>query len=236
MADSQISRVVIPCLAIRLKNQVFINGDTGQIGRIVNVPCKDSFIDEVLWWATPVKDESIFSTIQFTLSVDTNGKPLDPPSFDSFYVQSIRDKLSNSAWMIYCLTNNDFKNSCNTCCDDAAVPMPGVNGSFNPIIAPCQELCAIDAAGDIGGIFGLPGLQNGATYHPVGSYNNNSLATANPAGYSTVAALLVFLNSQWTNVGSPNVTFVWTATPDNLTLTATGGNEGDNLCVEVIAA
>jgi len=101
----------------------------------LNVPCKDSIVDEDLYWCSPVSDEGIFSALQFRLALGSN---VTQPTVDSFYVQRVRDKLTNYTWWIYVLTKNDFKNSCNTCCGASTIAMPGIDGSFNPIIAPCQ--------------------------------------------------------------------------------------------------
>lgn len=230
MADSQISRVLVPCFVIQLNQQQFITDDN-ILGQVLNVPCRDSFVDEVLYWGVPVKDEGMFTAIQWILATGTNAAQ---PTFDSFLVQRIRDKLSNFTWWVYVLTKNDFKNSCNSCGCDDFIPMPGITGNFLPQIAPCQKLCAIqNDSGAYGAIFGLPTLPAGEVYFPFGSYNNVSLFAASGSGYASISALLAFMNLHWTNIGSPNVTFVWTASGDGLTLTATGGNIYDNLCVVV---
>src|SRR5580765_7858359 len=199
MADSQISRVLIPCFVVQLNNQQLISED-GAIGKVENVPCRDSLVDEVLYWCSPVKDEGIFDALQFRLAIYPNA---DKPTFDSFLVQRIRDKLTNYTWWVYVLTVNDFKNSCNSCCGDAAIPMPGVNGDFHPVFAPCQTLCAENNSDQLEGVFGIPTLGAGQQYYPYGSYDNVALPSA-PTSYASIAALLVFLNAHWTNVGSPN--------------------------------
>jgi hypothetical protein len=57
-----------------------------------------------------------------------------------------------------------------------------------------------------------------------------ALPAASNAGYSTVVALLAFLNANWTNVGSPNSTITWTVTADNLTLL---GEESSGVGIDV---
>ncbi len=112
MAYSQIATVLVPCFCVQLNNEQFIS-DTGVIGKVINVPCRNSFVDEVLYWCSPVKDEGIFNQLQFRLAVGDN---LAKPTYDSFLVQRVRDKLSNNTWWIFVNTSNDFLNSCNTCC------------------------------------------------------------------------------------------------------------------------
>lgn len=230
MADSQIATIVIPCLVIQENNQQFITDNT-ITGKVLNVPCRDVFIDEVLYWGVPVKGDGMFTAIQWILAT---GSDATQPTFDSFLVQRIRDKQSNYTWWVYVENNNNFKNSCSTCCGEAATPMPGVDGSFMPTIAPCQAACVLNDDGDYQNVYGLPVLQGSETYFPVGSYNNDELfEDASGSGYPTVADLLAYMNSRTAALGpgSPPVTITWTASGDDLTLFATGMNELDSLCI-----
>lgn len=226
---SQIANIVIPCFVIQQNNEQFILTQ-GVVGLVRNVDCRNVFIDDDLYWASPIKDEGIFSGWQYRIAVGENAAQ---PTFDSFYVQRIRDKISGYTWWVYVTSKDDFKNSCNTCCGDSEIPMPGVNGGFAPVIAPCQLLCdMIDVNGDLYALFGIPSLPAGSEFYATGSYNNEALPSSS-SSFATVAELLAYINSNWTNVGSPNVTFVWTASVDELTLTATGGISGDSLCVTI---
>lgn len=230
MPDSQIATILIPCLVIQENNQQFITDNT-ITGKVLNVPCRDVFVDEVLYWGVPVKGDGMFTTIQWILAT---GSDAAQPTFDSFLVQRIRDKDSNYTWWVYVLNKDNFKNSCATCCGVAAVPMPGVNGSFMPTIAPCQVACIVNGDGDYYEVYGLPVLPDGETYFPVGSYNNVELfADASGSGYATVGALITYLDSKTTGLGpaSPAVTITWSASGDGLTLIATGMNLGDSLCI-----
>lgn len=224
---SQIDRELIPCFCLQVNEQQFVQL-SGTIGKVYDVPCKNVLIDKELYWFMPVKDEGIFSAFSPILAV---GVDAAKPTFDSILVQRVRDKLTNYDWWFAVNTADDFKNSCNTCCGDGAVPMPFLTG-FNPVIAPCQTLCDLNADGDYFAIFGIPALGAGLNYYATGSFNNEALPSSGTS-FANLAALLVFLNSSWTNVGSPNVEFVWTATGDGLTLIATGGNSLDSLCVFV---
>lgn len=233
MADSQISTVLIPCFVIQMNNEQFIS-DNGVIGRVDNVPCRASNVDQILYWCSPISDAGIFTGVQFRLATGDN---LAQPTYNSFYVQRIRDKVGlnkNNTWWVYVNTNNDFKNSCNTCCGAAAIPMPGVSGNFNPVFPPCQTLCAENNSDQLEGVFGIPTLPAGDGYYPYGSYDNVQLPQA-PTSYATLEALLTFLNTNWTNHGSPNTTFVWSVSGDGLTLIALGGIAGHELCVQISA-
>jgi len=219
----QIATVLIPCYVVQMNNQVFITDDE-IIGQILEVPCRNALIDDVAYWAVPVKDFGIFTTLDYILAVDGDASP---PTFDSFKVVRVRDKLSGNAWWIYG-TKTDFVTSCSTCCDSPAIPMPGTSGTFVIRIQPCQDVCVVNGSGAFVTTWGLPSLGAGQSYFPFGSYNNAPLFPGAGNGYSTVAALLVFMNLRWTP-------FVWTATPDNLTLFGTGGSLNDSLCVTVVA-
>lgn len=221
MAD-QIATVLIPCYVVQMNNQLFVLDDE-VIGQVLEVPCRNSLIDDVPYWAVPVKDAGIFTDLDYILAADDN---VLQPSFDSFLVVRVRDKLSGNAWWVYG-TKGDFINSCSTCCDDDPIPMPGTSGTFVIRIQPCQDVCVKTVSGDFQTVWGLPSLLGTQHYFPFGSLNNAPLFPGAGNGYATVALLLTFLNAHWTP-------FVWTATPDNLTLFATGGALGDSLCVTIV--
>jgi hypothetical protein len=223
---AQIPNALVPCYVIQLNNSLFINGDQ-IVGRVLDVPCKTDFIDDPDYWAVPIKDEGIFTTIQYI----PQALSAAPPTFDSFQVFRVRDKLSGYFWYIYG-NQQDFVNSCSTCCDDATIPMPQPAGGVISI-APCNQMCETNAAGQFITVSALPQVIAGDVYFPYGSYNNVALPPAAGGGYSSIAALLVFLNANWTNLGSPVATFVWSLSADQMTLTATGGFSGDELCFVV---
>lgn len=229
---AQISNILIPCFCVQMNNQQFIS-DTGVIGKVLNVPCKEMLLEEDLYWCTPVSDCGIFSQLQYRLAVGVNA---NAPTFDSFLVQRIKDKLSNYTWWIYVTSSSDFANSANTVSSQSNIPMPGTTpGSFIPVIAACQVLCAISHSNPaIGGVYGLPVPAGAQKYFAFGSYNNIALSNSS-TGFSALADLLTYLNTNWTNIGNPATSFIWTASADNLTLFATGGFSGDALCVNVYA-
>lgn len=221
MAD-QISTVLIPCYVVQMNNQVFITDDQ-IVGQILEVPCRNALIDDKEYWAVPVKDFGIFTTLDYILALNDNAAR---PTFDSFKVVRVRDKLSGNTWWIYG-TKSDFITSCSTCCDSPAIPMPGTATGFAIRIEPCDVLCIQNDNGDYYSVWGLPVLNAGQTYFPFGSHNNQPFFPGSASGYASVAALLIFLNTKWTP-------FVWTASSDNLTLFATGGAQSDTLCVTIV--
>lgn len=222
---AQINTVLIPALVIQQNNTIFRN-ESVITGKVLDVPCRYAFLDDTDYWAVPVKDEGIFSTLSYVLAAGDYA--VTPPTFDSFKVTRIRDKMSNFDWWVYG-THENLINACATCCDSPPVPMPGLAG-IEIIIAPCQFVCTINEDGDYYATFGLPSLAAGQAYYPVGSYENVGLTTASPTGYATVGLLLAFLNSNWT-IDSPPVQ--WTAVGGNLTLIATGLDAETTLCVTV---
>lgn len=219
----QISTVLIPCYVVEMNNQLFLIDDE-VVGQVLDVPCRNALIDDVNYWAVPVKDFGIFTTLDYILAVDGDASP---PTYDSFLVVRVRDKLSGNTWWIYG-TKADFITSCSTCCDSPAIPMPGTTGSFVIRIQPCDTLCIKDTNGNYYAVWGLPTLGSGQHYFPFGSYNNAPLFPGAATGYADTTTLLAFLNLRWTP-------FVWTVSSDHLTLIATGGSLNDSLCVTIIA-
>jgi hypothetical protein len=225
---SLIPNALVPCYVVQLNNTQFIEG-WSIVGRILDVPCKNDFIDDPDYWMVPIEDDGILTVLQ---PIPVAESPT-APTVDSFPVFRVRDKLSGYAWWVYG-THADFTESCATCCGSSAVPMPTPpGGQIN--VAPCNQICETNAAGQNITVSALPYLPAGESYFPYGSYNGVELPAASGVGYSTPAALLAFLNASWTNQGSPVATFVWTLSSDGMTLTATGGFSGDELCFVVVA-
>lgn len=209
----------ISALVIQLKDwQYLCNDGVGSIGEMQRIPCGLQ-MEDAEYWAVPQKDYGIFTRLYFVSINDSQG----PPTYDSFMVSRIYDKLTGyPIW--FRGTFAQYDQSCSYCCGNVPTPMP----TDVPLIAPCQNVCDIqNALGQYQTIWALPQLGVGQSYNPYGAYNNNPFPAASPGGYSTVATLLAFLNSNW----NP---FVWTASSDGITLTATGGNLGDNVCAIVV--
>lgn len=226
----QIPNALIAAYVIQLNNTQFITGDS-IAGRVLDVPCKNDFIDDPNYWAVPIKDGGIFTILEY-IPVAGEADQFHPPTYDSFPVMRVRDKLSGNTWWCYG-THDNFVNSCSTCCGGAPIPMPGTLGEINISIAPCDQLCIQNAAGQYYSVTALPTLLGHESYFPYGSHNNLAFPAASGSGYASPAALLTFLNASWTNVGSPTVNFVWSLSPDNMTLIATGGNKNDTVCVVI---
>lgn len=229
MADAQIATVLIPCLVVRYNNQDYIENST-IIGQTLDVPCRNVDIEEVGYWCVPVKNFGVFSEFQMMLQVEKgqNGRFNVPqPTFDSFSVFKVKDKASAKSWWIYG-TKEQFINSCSTCCGSATSPMPGIDGQFAPIIAPCHVFCDMRNPANTAyrNVFALPNAYGPDTWFPVGSYNNVAFTAANPAGYATPALLLAFLNANW-NQGA---TLTWSLSADNITLFVDGGALNDTIC------
>lgn len=228
----QISSVLVPCLVLQLNNTILgWHGSNTITGQVLNVPCRNDFIDDTCnYWFVPVKDEGVLTTFSIVPAVDAYASA--PPTFDSLQMFRVRDKLSRQTWWIYG-TYQNFISACASCCDSPPIPMPGqANGesTLTRIIAPCQTICNTneDFLGIFYTVWGLPTLPAGQTYFPIGAYQDSPLQAASAAGYATIQDLLDFLNSFWD-------TFNWTASADGLTLIAAGGDQGNTLCVTVIA-
>lgn len=226
----QIPNALIPCYVVQLNNTQFIVGDSVQ-GRVLEVPCKNDFIDDPDYWMVPIKDAGILTVLEpIPVAVSPQA-----PTYDSFPVMRVRDKLSGYTWWVYG-THNDFVNSCSTCCGTAAIPMPHTLDNYQINIAPCDELCILNGLGQLYSATALPTLTGAQRFYPYGSYDNTPFPGASGAGYADPASLLAFLNSAWHTIGSPAVSITWTLSPDNVTLIATmtsGAVKGDIICVVV---
>ena len=223
--QNQISSVTIPCLCLSENNVLFldrINGET-VIGKVLEVPCRNVIYNNYDMWAVPIKDSGIFTTLEFVL---IRGGDTAQPTFDSIQCCRILDKMSNNEWVVYG-TKQQFLASSDFAVGSASpTPMPGISGSFAIRIAPCQVMNIVDGSGNPYAVMGIPTLSAGYVYYPYGSANNAAYPVAPTAGFATTAALLAYLNTNFTP-------YTWTIV--NNTLFAKGGTINDNLCVNIIA-
>lgn len=225
---SNIATVLVRVPVIQLNNTIYIE-DGQLVPQTLNVPCREAFIDLPYYWAVPIKDSGIFTTLEMIPKTDQWGNAIDQPSYDSFTVQRVRDKESRYTWWVIIDDSTsppaDFTDVCATCCGEEAVTLSG----DVPLIVPCQTLCETSpyADGEFEAVFGAPALTGGQTYKANGAYNNVALPQITGA---TLAALVIQMNANWdTPSGSPSATFVWSNV--GLVVFAIGGFENDSLCV-----
>ena len=215
----------VPAPVIQFNNHYYLVD--GQFApRTVNVPCGiNALLDDETWWAIPIKNYGIVSPfLQMVPAVNGN---IAQPTPDSISVIRIRDKyIPGFTWWVVCSLKNYYA-ACAACCGDAPVPIPAPT---LPVIVPCQLICdSVNADGEYISVFGYPA--DIGTYTAYSHYNGEELTSQSA---TTMALLLIALNIHWTNIGSPSTAFEWTAAGG--VLTATGGNEGDSLCVLIDSA
>jgi hypothetical protein len=172
----------------------------------------------------PIKDSGIISILE---PIPATGAYAAEPTPDSIRVIRVRDKYRpNYTWWVVC-SLADYYASCQACCGAAFVPIPT---PLLPVIIPCQNVCeAQDASGNFLSTFGVPA--DVGTYWAYGYFNGTILPTRTAA---TLAALVTALNAAWSAVGTPARNFIWSS-PAAGVLQATGGLEGDSLCVLVFS-
>lgn len=238
--------VAVPCLVL-VKNRIqFIDFSTGVIGKVLNVSCRSIDLDSTGdCWAVPIKDGGVFTGLWIIpKAYDNQGNDytVNPPTYDSKTCFRVWDNISEDIeWYIYG-SRQDFANSCNSCCGAAYTVMPGVNNdgarNFTWNIAPTVELGDIKNVSDVNvSYWGLPTLDAGKKYFPLGSYNDIPFPNASAAGYANTTTLLTWLNANAASVGSPaTATLVWTlsGSVNNPSLIATGGDDGDVIGLSVI--
>lgn len=230
MADN-IGTVVIPAPVVQLKDNQFLE-DGVILPQILEVPCIQSHIDLGRYWAIPTKDEGIFTGWWYQPATTVNGTAIAQPTYDSFPVLRIRDKLNDYTWWVLA-TLTQFTAACNTCCGAAFTPITYTV----PVISPCQFICdAINADGNYYVVFAAPTLGAGQTYTVHGSFDN--IALPNGTLIANLTALLVFLNANYTLVGdfSPQASIVWTRAGNTIigTLQSGLGNQS-SMCLSILA-
>ena len=216
---NEIPNETVQAPVIQFNNHQYIT-DGQYDPQLINVPCGiNALVDPYQWWAIPVKNDGIMSILQLAPAINGN---VDQPTPDSISCIRIRDKYNPGyTWWAIC-SLNDYYAACAACCGDTPDPIPDPT---LPVIVPCQLICnSTNDEGQYISVFGYP--ENEGEYTAYGQYNGEELSTQTAA---TMQLLLIALNIHWTGIGSPSTNFEWTASGG--VLTATGGNEGDSICV-----
>lgn len=225
---NNIPLISIPAPVIQFKNDLYLTD--GQFDpKIKNIPCgENAWVDDLQHWFIPIKDFGIVNT-EYCEIVPAVGDypPGTPPTFDSLLVLRIRDKFyPGHTWWVVC-TIAEYYASCQTCCDDAAVPIPT---HVPPVIIPCQKVCeAINGSDNYFVVYGAPDLGAGEGYLTYGAINGVEL---NPFESTSLTDLLADLNTNFGTIISPARTIVWTRTGNIFTGTFQGGlGIDDSFCL-----
>lgn len=230
MADN-IGTVYIPAPVVQLKDTQFLE-DGVIVPQVLEVPCRNVHIDIGQYWAIPTKDNGIFTGWWYQPAATSTGAAIAKPTFDSFSVLRIRDKITDYTWWILA-TVTTYTGACNTCCGDDFTPIPNPDV---PVIAPCQEICdAIDDDGNYFVVFAYPELGAGQEYQVTGSFDNVEVEIPNSTDPTDLQSNL---NSDFTGVGdeSPPISITWIVADGVITGTLQDGRGlGSSLCLSVVA-
>jgi hypothetical protein len=231
----------IPALVIQRNNTVFIatTGVTVQksggseilagIGLSTEIPtAEDGGVPDGDYWAIPTADSGIVTS--FTYLPYNANDPIGSiqPNPQAFKVCRIMNTKASDYWYIVGTVAQYI-----TADGGAALPT-----TITTLVGPCQDLGVWDINNKYFVVLQLPALKlPNTTYFPYGYFNGVALPSGANAGYATSAALLTFLNANWTNVGSPNSTITWTVSADGLTLLGEENNGVgiDTFCGNVVA-
>lgn len=226
-----IGQVVIPAPVVQLKDTQFIENGV-IVPQTIEVPCIQVNIDYSLYWAIPTKDNGIFTGWWYQPASTETGSAIAQPTYDSFQVLRIRDKISDYTWWI-AATLTQYTGACNTCCGDDFTPIPPF---APPVIAPCQLICdAINDDGNYFVVFAATDLGAGEEYIVNGSFDNEAISEFSA---SDLDNLITELNTNFTDVGdaSPPYEIIWTRNGNTIIGTLQNGQgQGSNLCLLIDA-
>jgi hypothetical protein len=240
----------LQALIIQKNNTVFISPNTGiSVGLVTGLTVQViglGLIDEI-----PTPDIGGIPDGDYFLVPNTQGyvsgfTPLpynagDPtqttPPFQALTCFRLTTKFSNDVWWVLG-TQAQYITAYNS---GAALPTVINAANFSNLtggfLAGCQTVCQVNASGQYFIELGLPSLVSNSRYFPYGYFNGVALPAGTATGYVSTTTLLAFLNSNWTNVGSPSTVITWTVSADGLTLTGTetAGGGTDVICAAVVA-
>jgi hypothetical protein len=232
----------IPGLVLQRNNQVYLSeggisvqksggGDiVVGVGLLTEIPTPDGGgVIDYDCWATPV-GEGILTGFTFTPYNANDPIGSVQPNVQAFKCFRIYNRLASDDWYVVG-TVAEYITAYN---GGAALPT-----TITTLPAGWQKMCEfINSSNQYGALFALPPLLTPDTkYFPYGYFNGVALPAGANAGYATIAALLVFLNANWTNLGSPVTAIVWTVSADNITLiaTETAGGGSDIIAAQIVA-
>lgn len=230
----------IPALVIQKNDSVFIsttgvtvqksggNEITVGVGLSTEIPTPEGGgVPDGDYWAIPVNDSGIVTGFTY-LAYNAN----DPvgsvkPNLQAFAVCRIMNLNGSDYWWIVGTVAQYI-----TADGGAALPT-----TITSLVAPCQSMGVWDANNLYFAVLQLPVITGNQRYFPYGYMNGVALPSGSNTGYTTPSALLSFINTNWTNVGSPVSTITWTLSADNLTLLGEENNGvgTDVFCGQVVA-
>lgn len=231
-------------LVIKKNNDLYLDPTTLKAGVMQLIPTPDSGgrIDGD-WWATPIADYGVVTGFNFT---PTSPTALVGPTAQSFHVFRLINAGAdgtNDVWWVrgtstlsgdspalpgYAEVAADWD-----CCAAVKRTLP----TTTTAIAPCAELCYYNSGTSYGITFTVPTLVGNQRLYAYGYYNNILLTALSPTtGFTSAAALLSAIQSNWATTTDGQSLGTWTGTATTITLTQGANASGANqLCVYILA-
>jgi hypothetical protein len=228
------SATFIPALVIKHNNSVFLTPDL-EVGVTMAIPTPGAGgVIDGDYWAVPISDYGVVTGFNFEPTTPTD---TDPPTLQSFHVFRLVNRFGNDVWYVRGTTTTDGESPANAgyiqtaqdaeCCEADPATLP----TDVPLMQPCQTACEWNADSAYFFVIGIP--TDAGTYTGNGYINGEALPQITSA---TLGGLEAQLNSNWTNIGSPNVAITWTVTDNTAMGVITDGTGEDVACISIVSA
>lgn len=228
------SATFIPALVIKHNNSVFLTPDL-EVGVTMTIPTPGAGgVIDGDYWAVPISNYGIVTGFNYTV---TTPEDTDPPTLQSFHVFRLISRFGNDVWYVRGSTTTDGESPANPgyiqaaqdaeCCEADPATLP----TDVPLMQPCQTACEWNADSAYFFVIGIP--TDAGTYTGNGYINGEALPEITSA---TLAGLEAQLNSNWTNLGSPNVAITWTVTNNAAVGVITDGTGEDVGCMSIVSS
>lgn len=213
-------------------NNVLLAGD--EVGLTGQIPTSDGGgTNEGDYWVTPINDNDVVTGLRFDPYNVLSGLPAKPKPYS---LAACKIRFQGVGVFV---GKPDYWFVLGTTTQWAAASLPTSSSLvYWPTSQYAEPLTnsttGIITSGSFKFTLGIPTLDGSPHLHffPKGWYNGTALTAASGTGYTTLTALLVFLNASWATFGSPSITVTWTASPNNTSVIGTfTDTETDQLVV-----
>lgn len=172
------------------------------------------------YWVSPINDGTAVTGMTFTPYNLNSGLPAKPHPY-SLAACKIRftGVTTNGKEDYWFVLGTSAQWASGTLPTNSSLVYWGIQQGARPVV----DANGLIVSGSFEFTLGIPSQTASPAQQlfPVGYYNDVALPASATNGYSNLASLLSFLNSNWNVFGSPSITVTWSASPNSSSIKGT---------------